>query len=134
MVLISGLVVRWIRCDIEVYMKYFMKLNPKPFNMIKLGQKTIELRLNDEKRKNIKARDIIEFSNCKDFDKKLLTKVIDIYKFNTFDELYRKLPLEKCGYLQEELKSADASDMLKYYSLEEQSKYGVLGIELEVIL
>lgn len=115
-------------------MKYFMKLNPKPFNMIKSGKKTIELRLNDDKRRNIKAGDIIEFRNTINRDNKIETKVINIYKFNTFDELYKKLPLEKCGYFEEEISTARSSDMEKYYSVEEQNKYGVLGIELEVIL
>ena len=32
-------------------MKYNMKLNNEPFNLIKNGTKTVELRLNDEKRK-----------------------------------------------------------------------------------
>lgn len=32
-------------------MTYEMNLNRQPFDMIKSGQKTIELRLNDEKRK-----------------------------------------------------------------------------------
>lgn len=115
-------------------MTYFMKLNSEPFHMIESGQKTIELRLNDEKRKNIRIGDIIEFSNCGNIDKKILTKVINIHKFNTFEELYKKLPLDKCGYLIDKLNTASASDMDKYYSVEEQSKYGVLGIELEVIL
>lgn len=114
-------------------MKYFMKLNSDPFNMIESGQKTIELWLNDEKRKNIRVGDIIEFSNCENIDKKILTKVINIHKFNTFNELYKKLPLDKCGYLIEDLNKANASDMEKYYSFEEQCKYGVLGIELELI-
>lgn len=30
-------------------MKYNMKLNNEPFNLIKNGTKTVELRLNDEK-------------------------------------------------------------------------------------
>ena len=38
-----------------------MNLHKAPFQMIKSGAKTIELRLYDEKRKKIKAGDIIEF-------------------------------------------------------------------------
>ncbi|MDO4300646.1 MAG: ASCH domain-containing protein [Clostridia bacterium] len=114
-------------------MIYYMKLNSEPFNMIKSGQKTIELRLNDEKRKNIKIGDIIEFTDCRALDKRILTKVINIHKFNTFDELYKNLPLDKCGYLKEDIDTASPLDMEKYYSVEKQSKYGVLGIELEVL-
>lgn len=54
-------------------------------------------------------------------------------KFNSFTELYKELPLEKCEYSEKELKNADPADMNAYYSVEEQSKYGVIGIEVEVI-
>lgn len=113
-------------------MKHCMSLNPEPFEMIRLGKKTIELRLNDEKRQKIKIGDEIEFadlqSNCK-----MLTVVEDIYKFSSFDELYKNLPLSECGYTQEELSTAKASDMDVYYSKEKQKKYGVLGIKIQVI-
>jgi ASC-1-like (ASCH) protein len=44
-------------------MKHEMKLNVEPFNKIKSGKKTIELRLNDEKRQLVKIKDLIEFTN-----------------------------------------------------------------------
>lgn len=40
-------------------MKQVMRLHNKPFELIKNGSKSIELRLNDEKRKLIKVGDII---------------------------------------------------------------------------
>ena len=44
-------------------MKHYLNLWPNPFKMIKLGIKTIEMRLNDEKRSLIKIGDFIEFEN-----------------------------------------------------------------------
>ncbi len=44
-------------------MKHNMNLNDSPFNRIKNGTKTIELRLNDEKRQLLKENDFIEFIN-----------------------------------------------------------------------
>ena len=41
-------------------MKHEMKLNNGPFERIKNGTKTIELRLNDEKRQLLKIKDLIE--------------------------------------------------------------------------
>lgn len=114
-------------------MKYFMNLNSAPFNMIKSGEKTIELRLNDEKRQLISQGDEIEFINTDDNSLKLLCKVIKIYNFKSFEELYNILPLDKCGYTKEELNNAKASDMDLYYSKERQKKYGVLGIQIKVI-
>ena len=42
-------------------MIHTMKLDAEPFEKIKNGSKTVELRLFDEKRQKIKPGDIIEF-------------------------------------------------------------------------
>ena len=53
--------------------------------------------------------------------------------FESFENLYKELPLDRCGYARNEMKTASASDMNLYYSPEEQSKYGVVGIEFKVV-
>lgn len=53
-------------------MKHNMKLNPSPFTAIETGKKNIELRLNDEKRQQIKIDDTITFTNTVDSEQKLL--------------------------------------------------------------
>lgn len=113
-------------------MTHFMKLKPKPFNSIRNGFKTIELRLNDEKRQKVKVGDFIEFTNMENPEEKLRTEVIKLHYFNNFKELYKSLPLMKCGYTSETIQNADYSDMEKYYSEEEQSEYGVVGIEIQL--
>lgn len=50
-------------------MTHSMQLTPSPFQMIKEGTKTIELRLFDEKRRKIQIGDIIEFSNTETGEK-----------------------------------------------------------------
>ncbi len=110
-----------------------MKLNPEPFEKIKSGRKTIELRLNDEKRQKISIGDTIVFSNTQDEENKIYTRVINIHSFPSFEQLYRNLPLDKCGYSEDEIPNAKSSDMDFYYSKEKQEKYGVLGIEVAVI-
>ena len=52
-------------------MLHKMKLNSKPFESIKSGSKTIELRLNDEKRQQVSVGDFIEFSLTDDPSKKI---------------------------------------------------------------
>ena len=106
-----------------------MKLNPPPFAMIKSGKKTIELRLFDEKRQKIKVGDKIVFTNT-NTGEILDTTVVKLHRFNSFEELYKSLPLLKCGYTEENIDKAKPSDMEQYYSVEEQKKYGVVGIEL----
>ena len=47
-------------------MEHNMKLNPSPFEKIRTGSKTIELRLYDEKRRAISVGDTITFVNTED--------------------------------------------------------------------
>lgn len=110
-----------------------MNLNPSPFEMIKNGQKTIELRLFDEKRSKVKAGDIIVFTNT-DTGETISATVVKMHRFDTFEALYKSLPLLKCGYTSENINNASPADMNLYYSAEEQKKYGVVGIELCVNL
>lgn len=110
-----------------------MKLNSLPFDMIKSGEKTIELRLYDEKRRMIKIGDKIEFENTSDSTQVINAKVLNLHRFCSFDELYKSLPLIKCGYTPDDVNTAKPSDMELYYSAEQQKKYSVVGIELELI-
>lgn len=110
-------------------MKHNMKLNPDPFEMIKSGEKTIELRLYDEKRRLLKVGDEIIFTNNVTSEE-MSVNVTGLHIFNSFDELYCALPLIKCGYTDKDIESASAADMESYYTKEEQMKYGVVGIEI----
>lgn len=111
-------------------MKYEMKLNNEPFKAIKNGTKTLELRLNDEKRKQLIVGDYIEFTNIEN-NEKLLVEVIDLFKYNSFEELYKHFNKIEIGYSINE--EANPKDMENYYSKEEQEKYGVLGIKIKKI-
>ena len=107
-------------------MLHKMKLNESPFERIKNGKKTIEFRLYDEKRQQIKIGDKIEFSKLPDLQEKLLVDVIELYRANTFENLFRKL------YTDEDEINKKAISMYKYYSLEKEKEYGVLGIKIKI--
>lgn len=109
-----------------------MKLQHGPFQAMKEGRKTIELRLYDEKRQTIHSGQIIEFVDV-DNNEKLRMRVIDLHIFDTFKQLYEQLDLCLCGYHKEELQKASYQDMEKYYPLSLQAQYQVVGIELEKI-
>ncbi len=106
-----------------------MKLGGIPFEKIKSGAKTIELRLYDEKRRKIKIGDTIRFKSEAGVIK---AKVKALHIFKSFEELYDTLELDKCGYTESGLASASPEDMLEYYSEDQIKKYGVVGIEIEV--
>lgn len=110
-------------------MKHTMKLYKEPFEKIAAGKKTVEMRLNDEKRQKLSLGDEIDFSN--ENGEIIKTKVKALRAYSGFFELYSNEDLKKCGYAANE--KADPADMEKYYSKEKQEKYGALAIELEVL-
>ena len=114
-------------------MTHNMNLHAAPFDNIARGIKTIELRLYDEKRRRIKVGDEIEFTHSKDSSRVLHCRVIALHIFSSFAELYSTLPLLKCGYTEDDIDTAAPADMDLYYSKEKQEKYGVVGIEIELI-
>lgn len=114
-------------------MKHSMKLDRGPFEKIRSGSKTIELRLFDEKRSLIEPGDIIEFTRKDKHNECFEARVTALHRFDSFEQLYKSLPLEKCGYSKKALPSASFHDMEEYYSPEKQAQYGVVGIELEVL-
>ncbi len=113
-------------------MVHCMNLEPSAFLKIADGSKTIELRLNDEKRQKINIGDRIEF-HCGEINSVIFAEVIKLHKFPNFEQLYNALPLEKCGYSKNHLKTAHYTDMEKYYTKSQIQKYGALGIELQKI-
>ena len=100
--------------------KHEMYLNDKPFTKIKEETKTLELRLNDEKRQLLKIGDLIEFT---------LVIIENLYKFDSFEELYKHFNKIEMGYDEEE--TASHKDMEEYYKITEQNKYGVLGVQIK---
>lgn len=109
-------------------MLHQMKLRTLPFERIKNGSKTIELRLNDEKRQTVQVGDFIEFSCLDEPKQKIQTRVTALHHFSSFEELYTALPKEKLGYTPAETPVPD--HMNEYYPRKKQEQYGVLGIEL----
>ena len=115
---------------VDYHMTHYMKLHNSPFSLIASGKKTIELRLYDEKRKLIHPGDQIVFSNTQAPENTVTVTVRELHIFPTSDELYKALPLEKCGYLPTEIPAASPKDMEAYYSPAQQAQFGVVGIEI----
>lgn len=114
-------------------MLHHMKLQPGPFEMIRSGHKTYELRLLDDKRKNVRIGDMIEFLNLSSNSERIRARVTGLHRFDSFESLYATLPLLQCGYTEDNIAAASPMDMEQYYSREEQAQYGVVAIELELL-
>ena len=113
-------------------MVYFMKLNNEAFQNIKNGRKTIELRLFDHKRRKLDIGDKIIFTNLSDDSEEIAVIVKALYRYGTFKELFEEISLERCGFHNEENIEKAISDMHRYYSEEQISFFGVLGIKIEL--
>ncbi len=113
--------------------EHVMNLTPLPMQEIRAGRKTIELRLYDDKRKLISVGDTIKFISTEDSNDTLRVTVTNLFVFTSFAELYKHLPLLKCGYNDDNINAASPDDMDIYYPKEKQNQYGVVGIEISLL-
>lgn len=109
-----------------------MQLQPSPFEKIKAGTKTVELRLFDDKRRKIQVGDTIVFINTVS-EEKLKVDVLELLVFASFAELYNAHSLLECGYTRNNIDTASPDDMDEYYPKEMQEKYGVVGIKIALL-
>lgn len=108
---------------------HHMKLQPVSFESVRTGSKTIEIRLNDEKRQALKVGDIIEFTSLTDSNHKIETKILGLDLYPTFKDLFVSYPPEQYGGESED----EWTLMYKYYSPEDERQYGVVAIRLTVL-
>ncbi len=109
-----------------------MKLKEVYFNKIKNGEKIYEIRLKDEKRRSINVGDDLIFKKEPELKETLATKVKDLIYFNYFDKMLNTLPLRKIGF--ENMTKQTVMDIYyRFYSKEDENKYGVVAIKVEVI-
>ena len=106
-------------------MKHEMKLLESPFNRIVSGEKDVEFRLYDEKRKQIKIGDTIEFSKLPDLVSKIEVEVVELYQYKIFRELLMFL-----GYNKDQLENK-LNGIYKIYTKEQEQQNGVLGIKIK---
>lgn len=106
---------------------HHLHLHPKPFDLIKSGNKTIESRLFDEKRQSYRVGDICMFTNRANESETLQVEIINLMRANNFKELFSnpEVSTKSGGRTKDEL----LKEIEKYYSDEDQNRNGVVGIE-----
>ncbi len=113
-------------------MEMICHLHPDIFKLIENGDKDVEIRLNDEKRQQLKIGDKIIFLKRPLEDEKIEAVVKDLKYFNNFLEVveyYEMKRIHKPDLTKEEY----INDMERFYSAEEQSELGVVAIEYEKV-
>lgn len=109
-----------------------MGLYGEYFQSIKDGKKKVEVRLNDEKRRQIKVGDVIEFIKVPEQDESLKVQVMELRKYDTFKEMYEHIPFEDfdCeGWSMEEM----VEGTYQIYTSEQEKQWGTLAIIISYI-
>ncbi|WP_239416343.1 MULTISPECIES: ASCH domain-containing protein [Salinicoccus] len=112
-------------------MEHTMGLYGDYFEPIKEGKKKIEVRLNDEKRREIKVGDTIKFIKVPEQNEVLKVEVSKLHKYPTFQAMYDEIPFVDLGcegWTIEEMMEGT----YEIYSKEQERKWGTLAIEITV--
>lgn len=110
-------------------MIHTMKLYAEPFKSMKSGKKTVEVRLNDDKRRKINCGDVIEFNRIPDENESLKVKVLELRRYDSFQKMYEAIPendLDAAGESIEEM----VESTYQIYSPEQEKKWGTLAITI----
>lgn len=106
-----------------------MGLYEEYFDAIKEGKKTVEVRLNDDKRRVINVGDIIEFIGVSEPSKTLKVSVTDLREYNTFEEMYRSIPFKDFDCEGWSMKDM-VDGTYDIYSKEQEKQWGTLAITI----
>ena len=108
------------------------RLDEDIFEVVKNGTKRVEVRLFDNKRRKMKVGDELVFFKRPLEEEKIVTKIIGLKTFKNFNELVKEYDVSRL-YLDTFTKEQFIKLLERFYSYEEQEKYGVVAIEFEVI-
>lgn len=114
--------------------EFELRLHPRPFAKICAGVKTIEMRLNDEKRRGMAVGDMLTFIS-RETGERVRARVVRRLQYATFAELVARHDTAAMGYgpeWEERLKAGDHG-MYEWYSRDEEREWGVVGLEIELL-
>lgn len=109
-----------------------LKLQPEYYNYILNGTKRIEIRLFDEKRRNIKLGDTIKFLKEPELQESFEVKVVGLLRYKTFEDLFKDFDISVLA--DKSMTKEELLDTLEtFYPKEKQEEYEVLGIRIELL-
>lgn len=109
---------------------FSMSLRPEYYDMVRTGEKDIELRLYDEKRRRMRNGDILLIYNAQNCNEYIRTKIVRLHIAKSFADLAKKISMPRTGFLS--LYSLMTA-ISQFYDPDAESKYGIVGIEIEII-
>lgn len=108
-------------------------LDADVFEVVEKGIKNVEVRVNDEKRRRMKIGDEIIFLKRPLEKESIVTKIVGLKVYSNFNELVKDYEIERL-YLKEFTKEQFVELLGRFYSDEDQNKYGVVAIEFEKVI
>ncbi|MBP3307924.1 MAG: EamA family transporter [Clostridia bacterium] len=127
-ILLVAVAVALISLGGEGKSKHTLKLRDEYFGRIQRSEKTIEVRLYDEKRQKIKAGDELIFVN-QDTGERMLCEVIALHKYKSFLELFESHLGPRCGIIRQ-TPALMRDEMYTFYQPCDEERLGVVGIEI----
>ena len=110
--------------------RFSMSVRHKYFELIKSGQKDIELRAYDEKRKKMKAGDKFLLFDAENPDEYIICEILNMHIAPDFESLFKKLDIKRSGFNN----LAELMNVItKFVSAEELLRKRVVGIEIKRI-
>ena len=110
--------------------QFTMSVRHKYFEMIKSGQKDIELRVYDEKRRKMKAGDKFLLYDAENEKESIICEIINMHVAPDFESLFKRIDIKRSGF-------QDLDELLnvitKFVSREELQREQVVGIEIKRI-
>ena len=113
-------------------MEYKMGLYEGPFNSIKSGNKTVEVRLNDQKRRNLREGDTIEFTKLPKKDEKIYVEIQALKRYSLFREMYEDIPAEQFDAAGRDIEER-METIYKIYSSDIEKEWGTLAILMRLV-
>ena len=113
-------------------MQHNMGLYDSPFNSIKSGKKTVEVRLNDEKRRKISIGDSIKFTKIPESNETMTVEVLELREFPTFKEMYETIPASDFDTVGDPI-DLMVQETYEVYSPEQEKEWGTLAIIIKLL-
>ncbi|SES28513.1 ASC-1 homology (ASCH) domain-containing protein [Gracilibacillus ureilyticus] len=112
-------------------MEHNMGLYETPFHSVKSGKKTVEVRLNDEKRRKVNIGDTIKFTKIPGNKETVTVEVTDLRQYSTFREMYENIPASDFDAVGDSVDEM-VEQTYQIYTPEKEREWGTLAITVKV--
>ena len=111
-------------------MEMKVHLHSDVFDIVKNGKKDIEVRINDEKRRQLKVGDTLVFLRRPNDDEEIRTKVVGLEYYDYFENLVDHYDMERI-YLSGYTKEQYLNEMKRFYTIEEQEEIASIIYDMD---